>query len=89
MNNNYGICNLEGCNNTTIGAEYCHYHTTITERYCAYQYHKKLHTAFVDWCSKKNKRFKKNCDNGCKYYIEPIEGIEIIEDNLNLNQGSG
>jgi|AntDeeMinimDraft_5_1070356.scaffolds.fasta_scaffold24999_3 hypothetical protein len=87
----YGECNLKECNTITFKEDdYCHYHTSLIRyRKCANQYNKKLSGARVDWCSIKGKRFNKvDCSN-CEDHIEPIEGIEIIEDNLNLNQGGG
>ena len=86
---NYGECDLEGCDTTTIDDEYCHYHTTLTkDRHCAYQYHKTLNgVSVVAWCSAKDKRMiNVDCEN-CKEQLEPIENIELIENNLNLNQG--
>jgi len=85
--NDYYICDIEGCGEQIRNGRFCHYHSSITDRPCAWYYHNDLGTAAVEWCGKKNKRFIEVSCKGCEDHIKPENGIEIIEKLTGLNGG--
>ena len=82
----YGTCRIDGCTNTTIDNDMCHYHASILDRICAYYYHNKLSIP-VEWCSRFDKRIAELDCESCNEKIEPMENIELIEKLAELNQG--
>ena len=83
----YYICEIEGCDEQIRKGTLCHYHNSITNRPCAWYYHKELGTAAVEWCDKKSERYDNVDCKECKDHIDPKDGIEIIEKLTGLNQG--
>lgn len=87
--NDYYICEIESCDEQIRKGRFCHYHKSLTNRPCAWYYHKDLGAASVEWCGEKEKRFDDlNCE-GCEKHIKPEDAIEIIEKLTGLNQGPG
>jgi len=83
----YYICEIEGCDEQIRKGTLCHYHNSLTNRPCAWYYHKDLGAASVEWCGKKDFRFTIIDCRDCKSHIDPKDGIEIIEKLTGLNQG--
>jgi len=90
----YKICEVAGCGEdfpASSGNKYCHYHTSLLDRPCAYYYHKDLALP-VEWCYKHNKRYDDLPCEFCPDKRDPLQELEwaikLVKklENINFNK---